>query len=42
MPRSRAYNGGYVMYHKKVISDQIRKSATSQDLQGQFQQCKKQ
>ena len=40
--RSRANNCKYLTYQNKIISDQIRKSATSQVLQGRFQRRKKQ
>ena len=34
MSRSRAKNGKYLAYQKKIISDQVRKSALSRVLQG--------
>ena len=39
---SHANNDKYLMYEKKIISDQIRKSAISQVLQSQFPGCNKQ
>lgn len=35
-------NAKYIMYQRKIISDHIKISATSQVLQGRFQRCKKQ
>ena len=40
--RLRANNVKYLQYQKKIICDQIRKSATSPVLQGGFQCDKKQ
>ena len=38
----RVNNGQYLQYQKKIICDQMRQSATSPVLQGQFQCHKKQ
>ena len=40
--RSRANNCKYLKFQKNIISDQIRKSNSSQALKGRFQRRKKQ